>query len=110
MNRREFMKKAGQTVALTALAGQTEFLLSGCQSQSNQRPAITKPDFEVPTDSRSPKVVLARNEDNATALRIALDGIGGTGRFVKRGERVLIKPNVSWVRTPAQAVNTNPLL
>ena len=45
-----------------------------------------------------------------SALNAALDGIGGIGRFVKAGERVVVKPNVGWDRTPAQGANTNPAL
>jgi uncharacterized protein (DUF362 family) len=30
------------------------------------------------------------------------------GAFVKRGERVVIKPNIGWNRLPEQAANTNP--
>jgi uncharacterized protein (DUF362 family) len=44
------------------------------------------------------------------ALRAALEGIGGIGRFVQPGERVVVKPNVGWDRTPAQGANTNPAL
>jgi uncharacterized protein (DUF362 family) len=31
-------------------------------------------------------------------------------RFVNKGEKVVIKPNVAWDRTPAQAANTNPVV
>jgi len=30
------------------------------------------------------------------------------GRFVSRGDVVLVKPNIGWDRTPEQAANTNP--
>jgi len=38
----------------------------------------------------------------------AIDGLGGMGRFVKKGNTVWIKPNMAWDRTPEQAANTNP--
>jgi uncharacterized protein (DUF362 family) len=41
-------------------------------------------------------------------VREAVDRLGGIGRFVAKGERVLIKPNVGWDRQPEQAANTNP--
>ena len=34
--------------------------------------------------------------------------LGGMGRFVSRGDVVVIKPNMAWDRTPEQAANTNP--
>jgi len=38
----------------------------------------------------------------------AIEGLGGMGRFVKKGDTVLVKPNMAWDRTPEQAANTNP--
>jgi uncharacterized protein (DUF362 family) len=43
-------------------------------------------------------------------IRHALAALGGIGAFVKPGERVAIKPNCAWDRTPAQAANTDPEL
>jgi uncharacterized protein (DUF362 family) len=40
----------------------------------------------------------------------AIDALGGMRRFVSRGSRVVIKPNIGWDRTPMQAANTNPEL
>jgi uncharacterized protein (DUF362 family) len=34
--------------------------------------------------------------------------IGGMGRFVKKGQTVLIKPNMSWDLSPEYAANTSP--
>jgi uncharacterized protein (DUF362 family) len=38
----------------------------------------------------------------------AINALGGMGRFVKKGDIVVVKPNMSWDRTPQQAANTNP--
>ncbi|SKC23899.1 DUF362 domain-containing protein [Alkalitalea saponilacus] len=38
----------------------------------------------------------------------AMEAIGGMGRFVKQGQRVLIKPNIGWDTPPERAANTNP--
>jgi len=49
------------------------------------------------------------NQDEADqVLNAALDAIGGIGRFIHAGERVVIKPNVGWDRNPAQGANTHP--
>jgi uncharacterized protein (DUF362 family) len=53
-------------------------------------------------------MVVARGRDPARNVRAALDRLGGIGRFVTRTDRVLVKPNVGWDRTPAQAANTHP--
>jgi uncharacterized protein (DUF362 family) len=36
--------------------------------------------------------------------------LGGMGRFVKNGQRVVIKANIAWARTPDQACTNNPEL
>ena len=38
----------------------------------------------------------------------ALDALGGMGRFVSRGDVVVVKPNIGWDRMPVHAANTNP--
>jgi uncharacterized protein (DUF362 family) len=41
---------------------------------------------------------------------LGIQEFGGIGAFVKKGQKVLIKPNIGWDRTPEYAANTNPLL
>ncbi len=41
-------------------------------------------------------------------LEAALHEIGGIGRFVHKGQSVLIKPNMSWNRSPALADTVHP--
>lgn len=49
-----------------------------------------------------------RPEDTLAALRRLLDPLGGMRRFVKPGDRVVLKPNLVFGRDPAKAVNTHP--
>ena len=42
------------------------------------------------------------------AVLKAIDLLGGIKQFVKRGQRVVIKPNMSFAKTPDEAANTNP--
>ena len=42
------------------------------------------------------------------ALRRSIDLIGGIGAFVKRGDRVLLKPNLLSGKAPEKAVTTHP--
>jgi len=46
--------------------------------------------------------------DTVPATRKALELLGGMGNFVKRGQRVVMKPNMSWARTPDTGANTHP--
>ncbi len=36
--------------------------------------------------------------------------MGGMGRYVKRGQTVVVKPNIGWNAPPERGANTNPLL
>src|SRR4030066_2377660 len=42
------------------------------------------------------------------ALRRSIDLIGGIGSFVKKGDRVLLKPNLLFGKSPEKAVTTHP--
>jgi uncharacterized protein (DUF362 family)/Pyruvate/2-oxoacid:ferredoxin oxidoreductase delta subunit len=44
------------------------------------------------------------------ALRAVLEPLGGMGRFIRPGQRVLIKPNLLSARPPEDAVTTHPAL
>ena len=44
----------------------------------------------------------------AAATRRALEAVGGISRFVKKGQRVVIKPNMSFAKTPDVAATTHP--
>jgi uncharacterized protein (DUF362 family) len=41
---------------------------------------------------------------------LGIQELGGMGLFVRKGQKVLIKPNIGWDSTPEIAANTNPLL
>lgn len=55
-----------------------------------------------------PADVAAVTGGAAAATRRAVELVGGMGRFVRPGQRVVVKPNIGWDRTPEQAANTNP--
>ncbi|MEW6332772.1 MAG: DUF362 domain-containing protein [Thermodesulfobacteriota bacterium] len=46
----------------------------------------------------------------AAATTKALEALGGLARYVKKGERVVIKPNMSFAKTPDFAATTHPLV
>jgi len=39
-----------------------------------------------------------------------IEALGGIGKFVKKGQKVVVKPNIGWDVTPELAGNTNPKL
>jgi len=69
-------------------------------------------DFRRHDHGAASDFAVAHAEDGATTptqlAQRAVAAIGGMSRFVSRGDRVVIKPNIGWDRTPMQAANTNP--
>jgi uncharacterized protein (DUF362 family) len=55
----------------------------------------------------SPDLASAKG-DPASATRGAVELLGGMAAFVKAGDRVVIKPNMSFANPPEMATNTNP--
>ena len=49
-------------------------------------------------------------EEIRSALRRALEPLGGIEAFVKSGQRVLLKPNLLSAKDPARAITTHPHL
>jgi uncharacterized protein (DUF362 family) len=54
------------------------------------------------------RFALSCGKGPVTNLIGCLAALGGIETFIKPGERVAIKPNCAWDRTPAQAANTDP--
>ena len=54
------------------------------------------------------KLSVAKNGAPDALVKAAVEGLGGMGRFVAKGDDVVVKPNIGWDRTPEQAANTHP--
>jgi uncharacterized protein (DUF362 family) len=71
-------------------------------------------DFRVAKPEGAPDVGIGRHSDtlenDTKMLRAALDAIGGLQHYVKRGDIVLVKPNVAFDRAPALGATSNPRL
>jgi len=55
-----------------------------------------------------PLLATVEGESPAAITREVIAALGGMGKFVGRGDRVVIKPNIGWDRTPEMAGCTNP--
>src|SRR4030042_5824463 len=86
INRRKFLKTAAAGVA---------FGLVG-----NPSSAVAKEEFDLAVISGEP----------VAATKKALEAMGGITRFVKKGQRVVLKPNMSFSRTPDFGATTHPLV
>jgi len=84
ITRRKFLKMAAAGTALT-LTGRPSF-------------SVAKEEYDLAVVSGEP----------LAATRKALEAIGGISRFVKKGQRVILKPNMSFTRTPDFSATTHP--
>jgi uncharacterized protein (DUF362 family) len=64
--------------------------------------------FAVPASATAPALGVARGEIVDGMVRGAVDAIGGIGRFIQRGDIVVIKPNVAFERAAILGATTNP--
>lgn len=58
----------------------------------------------------APDLVAVMGGEPEEMLDKALEALGGIRKFIKKGQKVVIKPNIGWDRTPEMAGNTNPKL
>ena len=70
----------------------------------------TKYAFLSQSQSKLPTTLLSRAQGKNYAALVSkvLEPLGGINSLVKKGERVVIKPNIGWDRTPEQGANTHP--
>jgi len=60
--------------------------------------------------AQGPLVSRARGKDVPKLARQSVAALGGMSGFVKKGARVVVKPNIGWDRKPEYAGNTHPEL
>lgn len=101
MSRRRFLKSAGTAAGVLAAGGASA--LRGLSR--GECPPLLRSSWASEAGAR---VVMTSGPDAADNVRRALASLGGIGAFVARGDVVVLKPNIGWDRTPAQAANTDP--
>ncbi|MFH0781396.1 MAG: DUF362 domain-containing protein [Pseudomonadota bacterium] len=57
-----------------------------------------------------PLIGVASGKDYRLLVEKAIEIIGGIKAFIKSGDKVVIKPNMGWDRTPEFGANTHPLV
>lgn len=73
-------------------------------------PAVAPTAVPTPVPAAAPaaRVAVARGGNPEAITRAAVDALGGMSRFVKKGDRVVVKPNILTAAEPQYAVTTNP--
>jgi len=105
VSRREALLRLTSTAVAAAAVGAGVAAFHDRRTAAASAPAI--PDWRLPTAGTGPAAA-ARGTDPAANVRRAVAALGGMERFVRRGETVLVKPNIGWDRLPEQAANTDP--
>lgn len=59
-------------------------------------------------NNKPPDLAWIQGESPAQITREAISSLGGIKQFISKGDVVVVKPNIGWDRTPAQAACTNP--
>ncbi len=88
MNRREFLKWSASSLAAA--------LVWGAFGKKTAWP-------ELP-----PHLSVVAGGTARERVEAAVNGLGGINRFVRSGNRVVVKPNIAWARTPQEGANTDP--
>ena len=109
ITRRQFLLKTAATCGLAATAGAWGYVFYSKEPvhRSDKR-ILTFKDFRTEENKVYPHLAVVHGKDAERMVRAAIEKIGGMGRFVSAGEKILLKPNAAWDRQPEQAANTNP--
>ena len=74
-------------------------------------PLLRKPSAaKEPVPAAFPDMAAVQGGAPTQMFDAGLNALGGMRRFVKKGQSVLVKPNIGWNKTPSEAANTNPEL
>lgn len=107
MERRDFLKAVAVTgVALTL---KTEGSMD-IMAQTLGLPSEAVPGEPSEAPARQVDLVAVMGGEADAMFRKGIQTLGGIKRFVKKGQKVCVKPNIGWDKTPEYAGNTNPKL
>ena len=100
MNRRNFLKSIALTGAAITIteSGATTLMSQHFNSAAGASGASAY------------DLVAVLGGEPVTMFRRAITEMGGMGKFISKGQKVAVKPNIGWDKTPELAANTNPEL
>ncbi|MCL2335214.1 MAG: DUF362 domain-containing protein [Endomicrobia bacterium] len=101
ISRKSFLKilaAGGAFLAFSSTAAKRAFAQNAKPVDPRKRRSVTT-DFDL---------TAVTGDDIEAITRKSVGLLGGMDRFVKKGDVVVVKPNIGWNRTPEYAANTNP--
>ena len=96
MNRKEFLKTIALAGFSTAVCSASPFAVFAQQGKNAAGQTVD--------------LVAMLGGEPAPMFEKGIELLGGIEKFVSKGQKVTIKPNIGWDRTPEYAANTNPEL
>ncbi len=100
VSRRRFLEIAGGAAVIGGIYG-----LSFVDENATAKPSIRAGQKPAGLDLA---VVEGTPKDYGAITERAINEFGGIEKFVKKGDRVVLSPNMGWMRTPEQAAATHP--
>ncbi len=100
------MKKFNRREFIEAVAGLgASLFVGGCSS----RPEANAKSVAIRGPKFDPKeLAVISGDDPAKNTRAAINALGGIRKLVRKGDFVVVKPNIAWNRPPTAAATTNP--
>ncbi len=97
MNRRDFFKKVFSLMAV-----------AGISSISKSNPLLAA---EKDSGSKKfPDLIAVKNGTPEKMFNEGIKAFGGMKNFIRKGQTVVVKPNIAWTANPEGAADTNPAL
>ena len=98
MNRRNFLKSVALLGAAATSIREVEAMTLLSQNFKANNPALNY------------DMVAILGGEPEVMFRKAIAELGGMKNFIKKGDKVAVKPNIGWDKTPELGANTNPKL
>ncbi len=102
-SRRKFLEIAGGTALLGGI-----YSLGWFQQDEFAKPRKIRQVAKASADAPDIVCVEGNPQTYGDITERAINELGGIERFVKKGDKVVITPNMGWMRTPEQAAATHP--
>jgi uncharacterized protein (DUF362 family) len=100
------MKKLDRREFLSAVAGIGATLAIGGCAKNEAAEATSAAPRAARFDEKT--LAVASGKDPAKLTRAAVDALGGMSKLVKKGDYVVIKPNIAWNQPAEVGATTNP--
>ncbi len=97
MNRRDFFKKAFSLAAVVGISSIVKSTpLLGAEEDSKNK--------------KIPDLIAVKNGTPEKMFDKGIAALGGMKTFIRKGQTVVVKPNIAWIANPEGAADTNPAL